>query len=266
VAASTIPVMDMVTRHAAEAGMSAHSIRSVVGSQWVKQVIVLGFGTLAFTFLLLFMPNTRVRLVPAFAGGLFAAVSFTGWLKVCTLMQIGIVKYSLIYGGFALLPILLAWIYVSWQIVMLGAQIACTLQYGVVCPTDRHGRQASPRSRLLLALALCAEAVRSVRDRGEPFVAEDCIAAQQLPARLTRALLADLVEAGFLAEVAGRPGCYLPCRDPAKLRVADLTRHILDDGLSPAELGMHHLSADVAAAGQLLEQELGSALDRPVVK
>ena len=264
VAASTVPVADMVTRHVAVAGVSAQSLQTVVGSLWVKQLLVLGFGTLAFTFLLLFMPNTRVRLLPAFLGGLFTAVFFTGWLKLCTLMQVGIVKYSLIYGGFALLPILLAWIYVSWQIVMLGAQIACTLQYGAVCPTDRHGREASPRSRLMLALALCAEAVRSIRDHGEPFDAEDFIAAHQLPARLTRALLADLVETGLLAEVAGRAGCYLPCRDPEKLTVSVVARYVLDDGLSPAELGMHHLNADVVAVGELLEKELGRALDRPV--
>jgi membrane protein len=259
-----VPVVDLLARHAAVAGVSAHSIHTVAGALWVKRLIVLGLGTLAFSFLLLFMPNTRVRLFPAFAGGLFTAVFFTAWLKICTLMQVGIVKYSLIYGGFALLPILLAWVYVSWQIVMLGAQIACTLQYGVLCPTDRHGRQASPRSRLMLAWALCAEAVRSMRDHGEPFDVEEFIALRQLPARLTRALAADLVEAGLLAEVAGHPGSYLPCRDPDKLTVADVARHILDDGLSPAELGMHHLQADVVDMGQQFEQELGRVLDRPV--
>ncbi|MEI6211698.1 MAG: YhjD/YihY/BrkB family envelope integrity protein [bacterium] len=264
VAASTVPVADMVTRHAAVAGVSAHAVQTVVGSLWAKQVIVLGFSTLAFTFLLLFMPNTRVRLVPALAGGVFTAVLFTGWLKLCTLMQVGIVKYSLIYGGFALLPILLAWVYVSWQIVMFGALIACTLQNGAVCPTARLGRQASPRSRLLLALALCAETVHAMRDRGEPFDAEAFITTRQLPARLTRALLADLTEAGLLAEVAGHPGTYLPCRDPAKLTLADVARHILDDGLSPAELGLHRLDASVVAAGHLLETELGRVLVQPV--
>jgi membrane protein len=266
VAASTVPVVDMLSRPAAAAGVSAASIHTVVGSLWVKRSIVLGFATLAFTFLLLFMPNTRVRVLPAFVGGLFTAIFFTAWLKICTLMQVGIVKYSLIYGGFALLPILLAWIYVSWEIVMLGAHIACTLQHGAVCPTDRHGRQASPRSRLLLALALCAGTVRSVRESGEPFDAEEFIVMHHLPARLTRSLLAELVEAGLLAEVANRPGFYLPCRDPERLRVADVAGHIMDDGLSPAELGMHHLHPDIVAVGHELETEMARVLDRPVVK
>ena len=264
VAATTIPVMDMVMRPAAVAGVSAHALQTVAGALWVKQLVVLGFSTLAFTFLLLFMPNTRVLPLPALAGGVFTAVFYTGWLKICTLMQVGIVKYSLLYGGFAVLPILLAWVYVSWQIVMLGAQVSCTLQYGAVCPTDRQGRDASPRSRLLLALALCGEAVRAVQDHNEPFDTEVFIAAHQLPARFTRALLADLVESGLLAEVAGRPGAYLPCRAPDKLTVADVTRYVLDDGLAPAELGLHHLQDEVVAMGALLEKELDRALSRPV--
>lgn len=266
VAASTVPVMDILAKHAAAvAGVSPQSVHTVVGSLWVKRAIVLGFATLAFTFLLQFMPNSRVRLGPAAVGGTITAVLFTTWLKLCTLMQVGIVKYSLIYGGFALLPIGLAWIYVSWQIVMLGALIVCTLQHGAICPTARLGRQASPRSRLLLALELCAEAIHALRERGEPFDLEAFIARRQLPARLARALAADLVAAGLLAEVAGKPGQFLPCRDPEKLRVADVARHVLDDGLSPAELGLHQLHTDVLAARDLLETGLDRALDRPVV-
>jgi membrane protein len=265
VAASTVPVIDVLARNALVAGVPADSLRTVVGALWVKQAIVLGFTTLAFTFLLLFMPNTRVRLLPAIVGGLFTAVCFTGWLRICTLMQVGIVKYSLIYGGFALLPILLAWIYVSWQIVMLGALVSCTLQYGAVCPTDRMGRPMSPRSRLLLALELCAGAVRAMREQGVALDTEALIVARHLPARLTRALLTDLVNAGLLAEVAGQPGRYLLCRDPAQLTVAEVARYVWEDGLSPAELGLHHLDLSVVAAEQLLESEMARALAQPVV-
>jgi membrane protein len=265
VAASTVPVMDVLARNALVAGLPADSLRTVVGSLWVKQGIVLGFTTLAFAFLFLFMPNTRVRLLPAFVGGLITAVCFMTWLRICTLMQVGIVKYSLIYGGFALLPILLAWIYVSWQIVMLGALVTCTLQYGSVCPTDRMGRPISPRSRLLLALELCAGTIRAMREQGVALDAESFIQARQLPARLTRALLDDLVRAGLLAEVTGQQGRYLLCRDPAQLTVAEVARYVWEDGLSPAELGLHHLDLAVVAAEQSLASELARTLAQPVV-
>lgn len=265
IAASTVPVMDLVVRHAAVAGVSAGSIKTVVGSVIVKKAIVLGFSTLAFTCLLSFMPNTRVRLRPALAGGFITAVLYTAWLKLCTLMQIGIAKYSLLYGSLAILPILIAWVYVSWEIMLLGAEVTCTLQYGAVCPTDGRRRQASPRSRLVLALTLCAEAARALRERGAPFDAEAFIAARRLPARLSRGMLGDLVVAGLLAEVAGQPGSYLPCRDPATFMVADVARFVFDDGFSPAELGLHRLDPEALVLAGRVEQEFGRMLGGTMV-
>ena len=264
VAASTVPAADLIAHHAAAAGVTAGSIKSVVGSLLVKRAIVLLFTTLAFTFLLTFMPNMRVRVLPGLAGGLITAIGFTVWLKICTVMQVGIVKYSLLYGSFALVPILLAWVYVSWEIILLGAEITCTLQLGAVCPANPRGRQASPRSRLMLALTLCAAVVREVHETRAPFDAEAFLAARSLPRRLTRELLDDLTDAGLVAAVEGHPGCYLPCRDADRLTVADVARCILDDGLSPEDLGLHRLDAGVVAVGRDFESELDRVFGRPV--
>jgi len=206
----------------------------------------------------------RVRVLPGLAGGLITAIGFTVWLKICTVMQVGIVKYSLLYGSFALVPILLAWVYVSWEIILLGAEITCTLQLGAVCPANPRGRQASPRSRLMLALTLCAAVVREVHETRAPFDAEAFLAARSLPRRLTRELLDDLTDAGLVAAVDGHPGCYLPCRDADRLTVADVARCILDDGLSPEDLGLHRLDADVVAVGRDFESELDHIFGRPV--
>jgi membrane protein len=255
-AATTVPVADMLFRHAAVAGVSPGSLRTVVGSLLVKKAIVLLFATLAFSALLRFMPNTRVQVGPSLAGGLFTAAAFMVWLRLCTAMQIGIAKYSLLYGGLALLPILLAWVYVSWQIMLLGAELTASLQLGTLDPTERRGRPASPRSRLLLGVALCAAAGRAVREHGEPLDAEAYARQHRLPRRFVRRLLFELAEAGLLAEVAGRPGHFLPCREPDKLTVGDVARHVLDHGLSVAELGIHRLDAGVLAVDTDLEKSL----------
>ena len=44
-------------------------------------------------------------------------------MKICAVAQVGIAKSSALYGSFAFLPIVLAWLYMSWQIVLLGACI-----------------------------------------------------------------------------------------------------------------------------------------------
>lgn len=255
-AASTVPVMDLIARHAsAVAGVSAGSIKTVVGSLFVKKAIILLFATLACSFLLSFMPNTHVRPGPTLAGGFFTAVLFTGWLRLCALMQIGVAKYSLLYGSLAMLPILMAWVYISWAIVLVGAEVTCILQYGTICPTAGRRRLASPRTRLALLLTLSAEAARTLREQGIPFDSEAFIAARHLPARLSRNMLKELVSAGLFAEVSGRSGFYLPCRDLDSFTVADLAKYVLDDGLSAEEVGLHRLDGNIMA--------LTAAMERP---
>ena len=61
------------------------------------------------------------KLGAAFKAGFVTSVLFCGWLKLCAVAQVGIANSSALYGSFAFLPIVLAWVYVSWQIVLLGS-------------------------------------------------------------------------------------------------------------------------------------------------
>ena len=83
--------------------------------------------TVGLTLLYRFVPNTPVKWKHALAGGLFAAVclALAKWGMGLYLSRIP--TYSLIYGAFAAVPILLLWIYMSWLIVLFGAVIAAYL-------------------------------------------------------------------------------------------------------------------------------------------
>jgi ATP-dependent Lhr-like helicase len=48
--------------------------------------------------------------------------------KVKSIAQIGVANSSALYGSFAFFPILLAWVYISWQIILLGSVLSCQLQ------------------------------------------------------------------------------------------------------------------------------------------
>ncbi len=71
-----------------------------------------------------FVPNTPVRWRHAWAGGVFVAAGFEVAKRGITLYVSTVPTYSVLYGAFATLPILLLWIYLSWLIVLLGAVIA----------------------------------------------------------------------------------------------------------------------------------------------
>ena len=92
----------------------------VLDSWALRMAITLFFSTLVFAFLFKVLPNCRVRFRPAFWSGLVTALLFSSWFRICAVAQVGIAKSSALYGSFALLPIVLAWLYMSWQIVLLG--------------------------------------------------------------------------------------------------------------------------------------------------
>ena len=90
-------------------------------SRLFRLAFTLLVSALDFAFFFWVIPNCRVKFRAAWWGGLITAVLFGGWLKVCAVAQVGIAKSSALYGSFAFLPIVLAWLYMSWQIVLVGA-------------------------------------------------------------------------------------------------------------------------------------------------
>ena len=90
-------------------------------STLLRLVIVFGISSLNFAYMYWVMPNCKVSFRHAFYGGMVTAVLFGHWVKLCAVAQVGIAKSSALYGSLAFLPIVLAWMYMSWQIVLLGA-------------------------------------------------------------------------------------------------------------------------------------------------
>lgn len=91
---------------------------------WAFRAFVsFGFASLAFGYFLWVMPNYRVRFRYAWQGGFLTAVLLALAMKVCALAQVGVAKSSALYGSFAFLPIVMAWFYLSWQVVLLGASM-----------------------------------------------------------------------------------------------------------------------------------------------
>jgi len=126
----SMPVLHLL-RMALDATLGASSCTKWVGdalvavldSRLLGIVFTLLFATAAFTFILKFMPNRKVSLRAALESGAITTVLFGGWLKLCAVAQVGIAKTNAMYGSLAFLPIILAWIYMSWQIILLGSNM-----------------------------------------------------------------------------------------------------------------------------------------------
>jgi membrane protein len=79
------------------------------------------------TALYRYVPNTHVQRGHAMSGGIFAAIGIELARRILALYLGKVPTYSLVYGAFATLPILLLWIYIAWLIVLWGAVIAAYL-------------------------------------------------------------------------------------------------------------------------------------------
>ena len=89
-----------------------------------------------------YVPYTRVKWAHAWSGGVFVAISIELAKRLLTFYLSAVPTYSVVYGAFATLPILLIWIYLAWVIVLLGAVIAAympSLLEGVSRRSTPHG-------------------------------------------------------------------------------------------------------------------------------
>ena len=88
---------------------------------------------LVFTFIYMFMPNTKVKFSSALTAGIIGGTlwQFAQWGYIH--FQIGVSRYSIIYGTFASIPVFLIWLHISWLIVLLGAEISFVYQNSKHC-------------------------------------------------------------------------------------------------------------------------------------
>ncbi|MFO7718147.1 MAG: YhjD/YihY/BrkB family envelope integrity protein, partial [Desulfohalobium sp.] len=127
---------------------------------------------LALVFIYTVMPNTRVRLFPAFTGALVAGFLWQGTQKALIHYQIGFSKYNAIYGSFAQVPLLLLWMHVSWIIVLFGAEISFALQNRNAVLRSNQGGDSEPRDTHVLALAITSLLARAALEGKRPPVLE----------------------------------------------------------------------------------------------
>jgi membrane protein len=92
------------------------------------------FTCVALTMVYLVVPYRQVTLRHAAVGGIVAGVVFEFAKRGFGLYVAKLPTYTLVYGAFAIIPLFLLWLYVSWVVVLFGATLTASL------PAWRAGR------------------------------------------------------------------------------------------------------------------------------
>lgn len=208
-----------------------------------------------------FLPNVRVRGLPALAGALVAGVAWQATQAVYIRYQVGVTGYNAIYGSFAQIPLLLVWLYVSWVIVLAGAVLTQAVQRGPGAEAAKAWSQAGRRRTALVLAALLAE--HADADLGP--VDEDAAARELgLPAPAVAGEFSRLESLGLAARVAGaRPGrAWVLAAAPDRVCVGELAAGLDALGTSPDLGGLEldrldeALTACLARAAPMTLREL----------
>lgn len=220
---------------------------------------------LGFAFLYGFMPNTRVKLRTAVVGGLVGAILWMGWFRFYIWAQ-PVGNYKFVYGAVASIPLFLMWLYISWVIVLLGAEFSFAYQNYSTFQLERAAPRANTRAKLLLGLAVISRAAESLESSRGLIEANEFAHERGVPIRLVNEILGVFSKAGFLAEVAHHDDCYVLLRAPERLKVRDILDVVMDDGTHPHELGLDNLREDIKQILVTMDRGVDRALENLTIR
>jgi membrane protein len=118
------------------------------------QILPYAIVTVVFTFMYAFIPNTHVQFRAALIGGVTAGIIWALVGKVFTAVIVYSSQMVAVYTGFAIVLTTLIWVYLSWLILLIGAQLAFYVQFPQYL---RHGLEdielsASDREQVALSI------------------------------------------------------------------------------------------------------------------
>jgi len=181
--------------------MDKFSILGVFGPLVFFFLKLLPYGLLwgLFTFCYIFMPNTKVRFSSGLLAGIITGTIFqvVQWGYIS--FQIGVVKYNTIYGGFAVLPLFLVWLQLSWLIVLYGAELSFAYQNVDTYEFEPDALQASHRLKTLLSLQIAHHLIKNFTKGEKPLTARQISHELEIPIRFVNEILFELVKSNILS-------------------------------------------------------------------
>jgi membrane protein len=186
------------------------------------------FVIVAFSFLYVFIPNAHVRLRPALAGGLFAGTVWVAGGQLFAGFVVAASTYTAIYAGFAIVIILMFWMYLSWLILLIGAQLAFYVQNPEYL---RHGQRTAVMSNALrerLAIGTMLFVGRDFEVPSHGWRTESLAAQFRVPRHFLEPVVAALKNDGLLTETSEQR--LMPARDPRRVALADVLACVRSSG------------------------------------
>jgi membrane protein len=231
------------------------------------QLIPYALVIAAFTFIYIAVPHTRVRLAAGLVGGVVAGVLWetAGW--GFAFFAVASTKYAAIYSSFAILIMFMIWVYLSWIILLVGAQVSFYVQNPRFLTPHRKEFRLSNDLKERLALTVMALVGRSHYYDQPRWTAESLAEHLGFPVELIARVVGILENGGFIVESCDRERGYVPAHDIETIKLTVLLDVVRRDGdESVPGRGMAVSLPEVDATSERIVQAVDATLAQETVK
>jgi len=220
-----------------------------------------------FTFLYMYVPNTKVQFRSALIGGLAGGFIWASLSVIFATFVVYSTRRLLIYSGFAVAITTLIWLYLNWLILLVGAQLAFYHQNPAFLRIGRREPRLSNAMRERLALNIMYYVGRSFRDSAKNVTIQPLADSLRIPSITLTPIITALESNGLLTSTEKEE--FLPGRDPARIRLSEILDVVRECGETGSyrdprwarEIGSIGDKLDSAVAATLGDRTLADLLD-----
>ena len=218
----------------------------------VLRMVPVTLAAIAFFVLYRTIPNRHVSARHAALGGVFAAILFEAMKTLFSAYVRLVPTYDLVYGAFAAIPIFLLWIYFSWLVILLGAELTACAAYW------RHRlwrRAATPSVRFREALQIGR---RLAEAQGASVSLEQLRAEIAMPTDELEDTLARLEDMHIVRRVGRR--AFVLAKAPEEVTLGDLYNVSVHPGEGVPKEEWSEYSEELARAAHAMDAAFGRPL------
>jgi len=188
----------------------------VLAGQFVPYFLI----SAVFTFLYVYMPNTKVRLKSALVGGIAGGFMWATMAAIFTNFIVFATRTQQIYAGFAVVITTLIWLYLNWLILLIGAQLAFYHQRPAFLRIGRQEPRLSNAMRERLALNVMFLVGKAFRNPDESITSQQVSAKLHIPSIALAPITEALESAGLLTSTEKEE--LLPGQEMSRIAMTDI--------------------------------------------
>lgn len=181
-----------------------------------------------FTFLYMFMPNTKVKLTAALVGGFGGGALWAMMAIIFTTFIVTAARTQNMYANFALAIFALIWLYLNWLVLLIGAQLAYYYQNPAFLRIGRQEPRLSNAMRERLALNIMMLVGKAFRLGGDPINTRQISSIVNIPTIALMPIGIALEEEGLLATTENED--LLPGREISRIKLRDILAIVRIEG------------------------------------